>query len=166
MGLQLKPYQWACSITALAMTIDVPVVELMELLGHDGSEIIWDHLPEPMCRRGFHSQELIHLAWRFGYTVTPFEIFPCIRAMYGAIDDYPVILNEGENANWRQFFDVIRETKGIIEGRCEPGGCHHAMHFDHNEVFDPDGHQFTYSRKECESRGFYGNRALVFIRRK
>lgn len=162
MGLQLKPYQWACSITALAMTLDVPVVELIKKLGHNGSEIIWPNLKEPMCRRGFHSQELIHLAWRYGYSVTPFEVFPSIGPSSGYGDNYPVIFNEDENANWQQFFNMIENTKGILEGQC--GRCHHALHFDHNEIFDPDGYQYRYSRNRCESFGFFGNRALVFIR--
>ena len=162
--LQLKPHPWACSITALAMTLDRPVAELIEALGHDGGEIIWPNLPEPMCRRGFHSQELIHLAWRCGYTVTPFEVFPAIRSLDGRDPNYPVIFNGNENANWQQFFEMIRFERGIIEGQCG-SGCHHAMCFDHNEIFDPDGGQYLYSRRECERHGFYGNRAHVLIRR-
>jgi hypothetical protein len=160
---QLKPHPWACSITSLAMAIGVPVIELMALLGHDGSEVIWPNLPEPSNHRGFHSQELVHLAWRFGYTMTTFDVFPYILPTSGPGDPYPVILNDDENANWHQFFEIIENRKGIIEGRS--GRWHHSMCFDHGEIFNPDGGQFSYTRRESESRGFYSSRAHVLIRR-
>lgn len=46
---------------------------IYELIGHDGSEIIWPGLVEPFNRRAFHIQELINVAWKLGYSATPFE---------------------------------------------------------------------------------------------
>ena len=78
--MQLKPNRWSCSITAMAMALETPVQHLIEHLGHDGSEIVFPQLKDPMYRRGFHSQELIQLAWDWGYAVTPFELAPTITS--------------------------------------------------------------------------------------
>lgn len=45
--------------TAFAIALDVPVQELINIIGHDGSEILFPEDPEPFCRRGFHPQEII-----------------------------------------------------------------------------------------------------------
>ena len=76
--LQLKPNKWSCAVTAFAMALHVPVQELIQEIGHDGSEIVFPELEEPMRRRGFHSQELIYAAWKRGFTVTPIELMPVI----------------------------------------------------------------------------------------
>ena len=160
--LQLKPNPWSCSITSLAMTLHVPVQQLVDDLGHDGSEIVFPELPEPMCRRGFHSQELIHLAWRYGFTVTPFELYPTIRPTTGE-GVVTVTFDGSEQNNWRRFIDTIHRATGILEGR--GATCHHAVHFRYGDVWDPDGHQYPYTKDACEERNFFANRALIFIRR-
>jgi hypothetical protein len=161
--LQTKPNQWSCAITALAMTLRVPVAQLIEELGHDGSKNIFPKLEEPMCRRGFHSQELIHLAWRWGFTVTAFELFPTIAPTSGGEKKVEVIFDGDEDNNWKRFNDTIQITKGILEG----AGTHsnHAVAYDHGKIQDPDGWEYPYSPANCTAQNFYPNRALVFIRR-
>ncbi len=161
--LQLKPNQWSCSITALAMTLRVTVESLVSQIGHDGSEIIFRDLAEPMCRRGYHSQELIHLAWQYGFTVTPFELFPVIAPSFGAEPMVPVFFDGDEDNNWRRFEDTLNVTIGILEGGGV--GCRHAVHYRYGEILDPDGHQYRYSRDACANHGFSANRALIFVRR-
>ncbi len=70
MQLQRQPSNWSCFITAFAMCIDTPVADLIAEVGHDGSEIIWPELREPLNRRAWTLQEL--------YT-------PCIRRGYAPI---------------------------------------------------------------------------------
>ncbi len=161
--LQLKPNQWSCSITALAMTLRVPVADLVSQLGHDGSEIIFPNLDEPMCRRGFHSQELIHLAWLWNFAVTPFEALPVISPTCGNEGMVPVIFDGDEDSNWTRFNDIIGSTRGILEGRTT--ASRHAVHYNYDEIWDPDGCQYPNTREACEQRGFYGNRAFAFVRR-
>lgn len=55
---QENPNGWSCLPTAFACCLDVPVSEIFDWLGHDGSEILWPELPEPGCRYGFHIQEM------------------------------------------------------------------------------------------------------------
>jgi len=161
--LQLKPNQWSCAITSLAMTLNVPVADLVSQLGHDGSEIVFPSLAEPMCRRGFHSQELIHLAWQWGFTVTAFDLFPTIAPSFGAEPEVPVIFDGGGDNNWTRFTDIIGASGGILEG--DGINCRHAVHYYCGDIWDPDGHLYPYTREACEQRGFFANRALAFVRR-
>jgi hypothetical protein len=64
---------WNCLPRAFARVLDISYDEIMERVGHDGSEIIWEGLSDPWGRRAFHIGELINAAWSLGYSVTPFE---------------------------------------------------------------------------------------------
>lgn len=70
---QSSPNNWSCLPTAFAIVLGCPVEYVLELIGHDGSEKLWPALPEPFCRRSFHIQELIMVAWKMNYCVTPFS---------------------------------------------------------------------------------------------
>ena len=61
MELQHRPEPWMCMPLAFAMALDMPVADLLAAIGHDGSEIVFPSLPEPLCRRCFHIQELIQV---------------------------------------------------------------------------------------------------------
>ncbi len=57
--LQQRPEGWMCMPIAFAMALDMPVADLLEAIGHDGSKIIFPNRPAPACHQGFHIQELI-----------------------------------------------------------------------------------------------------------
>ena len=58
------------------MVMETSVSELVKELGHDGSELVRPG-PEPLCRRGFHPQELIQIcAHSRGYAVETLEPRP------------------------------------------------------------------------------------------
>jgi hypothetical protein len=152
MQLQKKPNQWSCSIAAFAMACDVPIHDFMSMVGHDGSEVVFPELPEPMCRRGFHVQELIQVALAFNKTVTPFELIPAIQST-----PYPgctprIITIESDSR--RVMFNLLVNTfRGVLTGRGIR--CHHAVAFDNGQVFDPDGAIYPFSFRECERRRFF-----------
>lgn len=160
MHLQKKPNRWSCSITALAMALETPVVDIIKEARHDGGEIIFPHLNEPMCRKGFHSQELVRIAWLHGFAMTPLEMVPVIRSTTGThlhpVWDLP------EGKLFKRFRDVLLNTWGIVEG--SSGQSNHTLHYDNGTLYDPDGYTYKYSREGCESRGFYANRLWVFTR--
>lgn len=157
--LQLKPNRWSCSVTAFAMVLRVPVEQLMDEIGHDGGSIIFPHLPEPMCRQGFHSQELILAAWRHGFACTPLELFPQIASVDGKYVRHPEL---NESLCWARFLSAITDNLGVLEGQGRR--CPHAVHFRYGYIWDPDGDQYFYSRQACEDRGFFGNRLWIFSR--
>src|SRR4051812_46325565 len=73
---QKTPNKWSCVPTAFAICLDIPVEKIIEEIGHDGSNIIFPHLTEPLCRRGFHLQELFKVCHNHGYAVTQFDVDP------------------------------------------------------------------------------------------
>lgn len=158
MLLQLKPHSWSCLATSFAMALDIPV-RLFELMaGHDGSEIMFPELSEPLCRRGFHVSEATLIAMRLGYSATPLELFPQIAASAGP-SVKPVYYGQTatEEFNWTIFEATIISFSGVIEARTK-SPCWHAVAFDKGQIFDPDGRQFAYSREDCARRGLFTTR--------
>ena len=133
MILQKSPNGWSCLPTAFAMAINLPVQELITKLGHDGSEIVWPDLVEPMRRRGFHTQEIIQLLLNT-CAVTRIEKCPKLAPTLEAV---PVsILSE--------FDRLIHKTRGVLTGRTDR--CGHAVAYDHGIVCDPRGTTYRYGR--------------------
>ena len=131
--------------------MDLPSQELASFIGHDGSEIVFPELPEPMCRRGFHHQELIEAALNIGFTVTPFELIPALQStpVAGATPKVVTIDSPGRH---QMFSIIVGAYRGVLTGRGHR--CHHAVAFDHGQIFDPDGSIYAFSFSECERRRF------------
>ena len=85
---------------AFAMALDMPVADLLAAIGHDGSEIVFPSLPEPLCRRCFHVQELIQVALSRGLAVTPVELFPVLQPTEAGPFHKTVLYPDN---NWRRF---------------------------------------------------------------
>ena len=81
MRLLRKPERWMCLPASFAMALDVPLEDIFKEIGHDGSNVAWPHLPEPVCRRGFHPQELVHVCLNRGYAATLVELCPVLRTL-------------------------------------------------------------------------------------
>jgi len=136
--------------TAFAMALDMPVAELLAAIGHDGSEIVFPNLPEPLCRRCFHIQELIHVALARRIAVTPVELFPVLQPSEAAPFRTTVLYPDD---NWRRFAETIRASRGVIDGTGARHG--HMVAYDHGRIYDPRGPVYDYSRPACESHQFY-----------
>jgi hypothetical protein len=151
------------------MALHRPVEEIVAEAGHDGSEIIFPHMAEPMKRRGFHPQELITLAWRHGFSMTPLELFPRLQSTDGK-EDYPI----GDEEECRaRFTKAVNGSYGLLEGFGHR--CSHTVYNYYGQLYDPDpikkvagGYEFTpiydYTQANCERRGFYANRLWIFQR--
>ena len=120
------------------MALDVPVAELIESIGHDGSEIIWPDLPDPMCRRGFHSQELIEECLRRGRSCTPIEWYPSIAPASGS-DVYPIFTPAWSVTRAR---DYLKRSNSVLE--CEGRRWRHAVNNAHETIYDPCGQQYDF----------------------
>ena len=139
------------------MVLDIPVSDLFGIVGHDGSEIAFPALPDPMARRGLHIQECIAACVKLGYAVTPVELFPVIQSTTPGEDKIFVLFGEDQSANWERFGQTITTSTGVLEGVGRR--CLHAVAYDHGMILDPDGGHYPYSRAACESRGFHPRRA-------
>ena len=150
MELQHRSEPWMCMPLAFAIAVDMPVDDLLAAIGHDGSEIVFPSLPEPLCRRCFHVQELIQVALSRGFAVTPIELFPVLQPA----DDAPIhtTVLYADN-NWRRFEATIQASRGVIHGTGARFG--HTVAYDHGHVYDPRGSVYEYSRLGCEAHHFY-----------
>lgn len=161
MTLQLKPHKWMCLATSFAMALGIPVRRFCEIAGHDGSDVVFPDLPDPLCRRGFHIMEAIFVARRLSFAVTPVELFPMIGStpMAGPTTEIVVPYNHPgtgncQEDNWRYFQDLISMSTGVIECTTRQNR-RHAVAFQFDHIFDPDGRTFDYSREDCEARGLF-----------
>lgn len=141
-----KPNGWSCSITSFAMATDSLIFDFIAAIGHDGSEIVFPELPEPICRRGFHEQELVAACIDLGFTCTPFELWPVSDHGYGKTRNATPMRSE-------PFTRLVQRNSGVITGRTVK--CGHAVAFERGMIYDPDGPQFPFSIEACEARGFY-----------
>jgi hypothetical protein len=134
MILQRSPNRWSCLVSSFAMALGVPIRELIIIVGHDGSEIIWPELPEPSRRRAHHPQEMIYAASILGFSVTPFEAFPCSVGKVGA-DPFlvPMIIPAEE-----RMPRIMSGAIGVLTGET-PRGQAHAVAWDGYRVLDPSG---------------------------
>ena len=135
------------------MALGMPVAELIEQVGHDGSEIVFPEKTPPADRRGFHTQEMIRVALDVGMTATPIELFPRFCSDKAGGNSFIVYLGKDGEANWDYFEKFIVCGKGVMEGSTDYGH-NHAVAFQSNTIYDPDGEEYSYSRKILEKRGF------------
>jgi hypothetical protein len=143
---QRSPNRWSCLPTAFAMALYTSVHEVIAKAGHDGSEIAWPQFPEPLCRRGFHIQEMIFIAWRhYSRTVTPFEALPMLRSCDGDPIDVPSL----PEPHWRMP-EVMANASGVVTGTTI-NGQPHAVAWDGEIILDPNGTTYSIDkfRLEC-----------------
>lgn len=153
MRLQKKLERWQCLPASFAMALDIPLASVFKTVGHDGSQIIVPTLPEPLCRRGFHPQELVDVCLGYGYAATYIELAPCMVSVY----DSPLRYVLSDDMAWLRFISTIQISRGVIEGVIEGMGVEHghAVAYDHGHIFDPDGWEYVYSRGACERQNFF-----------
>lgn len=159
MRLIKKPNRWSCILSAFSMALDIADQQhLIDFVGHDGSEIIFPGLPEPMCRRGFHHQELIAVAVALDYSVTPFELVPALQSTpyTGATPQVFQINMPGRDL---MFSMIVNTKRGVLTGVGR--NCHHAVAFNQGHILDPDGDSYPFSFAECEKRHFFAMCAWI-----
>jgi len=137
MQLIVQPNRWSCLPTSFAMALDCKVDELIEEIGHDGSEIIYPDASEPLNRRSFHTQELIDCAIKRFHAVVPIEIIPVsCNDVKGEL--YDVKFQEG---NEIRIMKYLNRFDGVIVGRGIRSGLPHAVAWDSIDcaIKDPVG---------------------------
>lgn len=147
MNLQLSPNNWSCLATSFAMILGLPVSKVIEMVGHDGSEIVFPDQPEPSCRRSFHIQELIDVCMSMLVTVTEIQRVPCM----GPRNDEEFLVLEDDD----RFFRYVRAHSGVLCGLTREGG-YHAVAWDGEKIYDPKG--FICDLSEFNPSVFYAVR--------
>jgi len=137
MRIQTQPNGWSCLPVAFAMVLDVPYQEILGFCGHDGSEIMFPDSADPHCRRAFHAQEMLTFALHSGRFVTPIEMRPNSMNKFGSTFVLP---EQG-----LYIRDYMSLYTGVIVGYMR--GNPHAVAWDGNLIYDPNGTSYKMSDK-------------------
>lgn len=143
MRLLKSPNNYSCLPTAFAMALDLTLEEVYAAAGHDGSERYWPELPEPLCYRTFHVQELVAIAWKRGIAVTQFDFTPMLSPDgVRAVELDPGINMPGMLNCW----------PGVLLGR---GLQHrHAVAWDREYIYDPKGLEYRFDSRIFTAESF------------
>ena len=122
----VKKHISQCMLYSFAMVLDVEPDYIIELLGHDGTEIFWPELREPKCYKGFHITEMAYTCYRFYHT--------CY--------EFPSALSLGHSDDTEKYIHPIFSINGIISSN---NGVfitpNHALAWDaaNQKILDPNG---------------------------
>lgn len=129
MLLEKSPNNWSCTLTSFAMALKCPISELLSEIGHDGSEIIFPGLPEPMRRRAFHVQEFIVPCISRDFALVLVEAQPVMGSKAG-------IAKLPTNAKILQNF--MSKYEGVVFGQIN--NQMHAVAWNGKIAYDPAGY--------------------------
>lgn len=130
--MMLQPNAWSCLPAAVAMAVGEKPRDVIEFIGHDGSEIIFPDLPEPQNRRGFHIGEMFWYLLDMVY-------FPVLVEPYLHYEDSEYVIDQTHKLE-----DLLSRKSGILLGHHETGSLHAAA-WDRSYVWDPRGEKYPIS---------------------
>lgn len=153
MVLMKQTQPWLCSVTALAMAMDIIPEQLMREMRHDGSEIWWPENPEPTCRRGYHIQELIDVALLHRVALIEIQIQPSGCATpNGRVIDLPVEPEE-------RYMNALAWAPCIIHAMGSERA--HWLAWDGHEIYDPTGIKYPLELMHLAIRAVYIVRRMI-----
>lgn len=128
------------------MVLDVPIKAILDVIGHDGSDILWPDLPEPIKRRAFHVEELMYACRELGYYLVEYPA----KIAYNPGGAHTEIIDF--TTKWNQ---VIAEHSGILLGHYAGRTNAHAVAWNAQEgtIYDPSGNHAKLP--EFTSEAFY-----------
>lgn len=135
MELMPQPNRWSCLPTAFCMVSGIRYEYLMDLIGHDGSEIIFPDLDEPVRRRSFHIEEIQYAALSCGFFLVPY-----VPLIHYALDKQEI----KEFEFFKQFALVLEVTDGIMLGEPIHKTTGHAVAWSSSQglIYDPNGTKY------------------------
>ena len=121
---QKQPNTWSCLPTALAILLGVDVAEVIKAIGHDGHDLIFPDNPDPYCFRGFHAQEITHVANMYGFALSLYT---------------PMLMYEAKGQQWAspdpRFNQTFQRGTGILI--VEHKKRIHAVALYEGRIYDP-----------------------------
>lgn len=134
--MMLQPNAWSCLPTAFAMVLQTTPKAIFEFLEHDGSDIIWPDLPEPLCRRSFHIQEMVDFCIAQHVYPIAIEACPCI---YPGEDPLEEDIHEIKRVT--PIENYLTQRIGVLLGIYEDN--RHAVAWDGDLIHDPTGYKYN-----------------------
>ncbi len=111
------PRTWQCLPNAFAKATGYHLDEIIEAVGHDGSEIVEPGKLEPYNRRGFLLEELTEALWNLGWAVTIFRSVVI-----------PVCLGDERDVIYRDIQPYMWGNVGVVCGVFD--NTYHAEYWD------------------------------------
>ena len=116
--LQCQPNKFTCLPTAFAIATGIPVDDLLQSIGHDGSDLVYG------SPRGFHPQEIIEVLFHRGWACVQFDKITCMS--------YP-----GGGTEREVDLKEVMKSPGVICGTFN--GQQHAAAWDGGRIYNPNG---------------------------
>lgn len=144
MEVLLQPNAWSCLPTAAAMVMGVLPKDVIDTIGHDGSEIIFPDEEEPFNRRGFHVQEIVDVLLEQLFIPVWIDARVCLFSESGG----SYLLRSINHAE--RFSRHVHNTHGILLGtHATEGG--HAVAWDMEMCLDPRGQKYELNQFKPEA---------------
>jgi len=126
-----KPNEHNCIIYSMAMLLNTSVEDLELRLGNLGNQKIWPTLPMPYCYRSYHIQEIIFVAYQLGYAMICFykNIYLSPTPPYTGTQ-IPIIVPRAH------ILKLLRGSRALLITE------RHAMAWNIDQVYDPNGNKF------------------------
>jgi len=144
MVIKVQPNRWTCIPAAFATLLDMEIQTLLELVGHDGSEIIFDDLGEPYKRRAFLVQEFSLALWSLGYFVGDFLARPIA---YTDQDHWYELKYHNSDV---VFKEIMFNSIGVILGKTQTENAH-ATAWNGEKCYDSTGFIYPLEKYEIYS---------------
>lgn len=135
-----QPNIWSCLPAAFATATGIPLETLLEKIGHDGSEIMFPDLKDPLRRRAFHTQELVRVLFDLGWIVATFEF-----ESLAIIDEQHIYTVKYPNKEIL-IKKILFNSFGVICAIVKSTGKHHAVAWDGKQCYDPTGFIYPLSK--------------------
>jgi len=122
----IKKHRSQCMLYAFAMALNCDPDNIIKILGHDGTEILWPKFPSPKCFRGFHINEMVYVCFQCGFSIY----------------EYPKYLELGHDESSARRIKVpynidelVQYNNGVLLNDVHA----YAWDFHTQTVLDPDG---------------------------
>ncbi len=144
---QKQPNKWSCLPTAFAIVLGEPVDNIIKQIGHDGSEIIRPELGEPQCRKGFHIQECIKVALKYGIGVIHIDRYPSTIVNDTIVDAEYCYGNDLD-----LIIELMEKYDGVLLGKSFNKPHAVAWSYDKKLIIDPKtGESYEYKHFYIET---------------
>lgn len=140
MKLFKSPNRWSCIPTSLAMLLseDKPEAafeQILKYLDHDGSEIAFPELPEPVKRKAFHIEEMQYLCSMLDFALVPY--YPGLHRI--AHDSLSMLtLDFQDKFNW-----TLLLNDGLLTGKINNQDHCVAWNAKERLIYDPAGRTYA-----------------------
>lgn len=108
-----------CLLAAFSKVLDVDYATLVEMIGHDGTEVVCPEFNDARRMRGFHIQEIIDACLSLDYAVTEIIATPKLQLADGRVVE--------TNNDMERFLWHLNQSRGVVVGNIPGRAIRHAL---------------------------------------